>query len=483
MRTWLHGAITAVTLHTGAVAASPPEVLFIAIDDLNDWVGCLGGHPQALTPNIDRLAGEGVLFTNAHCQAPICGPSRASIMTGLAPTTSGIYLQIDDRDIRNANPATRRAVFLPDYFENHGYTTRGAGKIYHKGDAARTFDEFGHGTNMGPKPKKRFKWDPKAMGLERNTQTDWAAYPERDAQMPDFKTAAYAMAQLRSDRNQPLFLAAGFVRPHVPWYVPAKWFAKHPVADIETPPYRADDMDDVPAMARKVAEVPMMPTTEWAIAHGEWKAMLQAYLACVTFVDAQVGKVLDALEESGRADRTVVVLWSDHGYHLGEKNRFAKQAIWERDTHVPLIIRAPGIAGRRRCDAPVQLLDLYPTLLELCGLPPNPQNDGHSLVPLLEDPEADWPHLAVTSYGAGNVSIRNRSHRYIVYEDGSEELYDLRNDPNEWTNLADRPASEALKKALSQARPTKPAPLADKSRYDINPYWRQKTAARKKGER
>jgi arylsulfatase A-like enzyme len=472
----------AVAFLLGTVRADPPDVLFIAIDDLNDWVGCLGGHSQALTPNIDRLAGQGVLFTNAHCQAPICGPSRASIMTGLAPSTTGIYLQIQDQKIRDAAPATRKATFLPDWFEKHGYLTRGAGKIYHNGDGARTFDEFPHGTDMGPKPEKRFKWDPETMGRGGNTQTDWAAYPELDDPMPDFKTAAYAVRQLKAGRDQPLFLAAGFVRPHVPWYVPAKWFERHPLAGIRTPPYRADDLDDIPAMALRVAEVPMMPTTEWAIDSDEWKSMVRAYLACVTFADAQVGKLLDALEASGRADRTVVVLWSDHGYHLGEKNRFAKQAIWERDTHVQLIIRAPGIGAGKRCDAPVQLLDIYPTLLELCGLPPNPRNDGHSLVPLLKDPAAEWPHLAVTSYGVGNVSIRSRSHRYIVYEDGSEELYDLKNDPNEWTNLAGHPGSEPIKRQLARARPQTEAPLAKGSSYDINAYWRGKTTRRKKAK-
>lgn len=478
MMTRLRAATAALALHLAA-AAAPPDVLFIAIDDLNDWVGCLGGHPQALTPNIDRLAGEGVLFTNAHCQAPICGPSRASVMTGLAPTTSGIYLQIQDKHIRGANEATRTATFLPDSFEKHGYHTRGVGKILHKGDGAGIFDDYSPGHHMGPKPEVRFKWDPRKMKLEGNTQTDWAAYPDHDREMPDVRTAAWAVEQLKTKRDQPVFLAAGFVRPHVPWYVPAKWFAKHPLADIQTPPYRPDDMDDVPEMGRRVAAVPMMPTTEWAIANDEWKAIVQAYLASVTFVDAQVGKLLDALEESGRADRTVVVLWSDHGYHLGEKNRFAKQAIWERDTRVPLVIRAPGIGGGQRCDAPVQLLDLYPTLLELCGLPRNPQNDGHSLVPLLKDPTSEWNHLAVTCYGVGNVSIRSRTHRYIIYEDGSEELYDMKADPNEWTNLAARPDSEAIKERLAKARPGKEAPLAKMSRYDINAHWRSKTRDRK----
>ena len=459
------------------VVAEKPNVLFIAVDDLNDWIGCMRGHPQAITPNLDRLAKEGMLFSNAHCQAPICGPSRASIMTGLAPTSTGIYLQIKDAEIKNANAAAAASVFMPDWFERQGYKTMGAGKIYHNGDKAKTFDEFSRGSDFGPKPKKRMKWP--VEGVPPGTQTDWGAFPDRDDQMPDFKTAAYAVEKLKQKHDKPFFLAAGFCRPHVPWHVPQKWFDLYPVESIQTPPYKPDDMDDVPEIGKRIAEMPMMPTTEWAIESGEWKNIVQAYLACITFVDAQIGKVLDALRESEYAENTVVVLWADHGYHLGEKNRFAKQAFWERDTRTVLMFKVPGITAGKTCDAPAQLLDIYPTLLELCGLPANPQNEGNSLVPLLKNPDAESNRFAVTSYGQGNVSMRSRTHRYILYEDGSEELYDMMKDPNEWTNLASRPESAAIKSRFKAGVPKQQVPLSTKSSYTVNEYWRAKVEASK----
>jgi len=454
-------------------SAGKPNVLFLAVDDLNDWIGCMGGHPQAITPSIDRLAEEGVLFLNNHCQAPICGPSRASLMTGLYPSTTGSYLQLADKNIQKANPAAAESVFLTEWFRRNGYKVMGAGKILHNGGEI-LFDEYGQKKDMGPKPKKKFRFEPKETGFPRGTNTDWGAYPERDEEMPDFKTAAYAIGKLKEKHDRPFFLAAGFCRPHVPWYAPQKWFDMHPVENIQTSPYLPGDMDDVPEMGRRIAEVPMMPTTEWAIENGEWKNIVQAYLACSTFADAQVGKVLDALRESEYANNTVVVLWADHGYHLGEKNRFAKQAIWERDTRTVLIFKAPVARPAGRCEAPTQLLDIYPTLLELCGLPPNPQVEGDSLVPLLKNPAAEWNEIAVTSYGKGNVSLRDRTHRYIVYEDGSEELYDMVKDPNEWANLADNPEYAAIKARFKTAVPKNQVPLSKVSSYNINDYWKAK---------
>jgi len=458
---------------------SKPNVLMIAVDDLNDWIGCMGGHPQAITPNIDRLAKEGVLFLNNHCQAPICGPSRASLMTGLHPTTTGIYLQLSDGNIQKANPAAAKSVFLTEWFRRNGYKVMGAGKILHGGGKI-LFDEYGQKKDMGPKPKKKFKFESKDTGFPKGTQTDWGAYPEHDEQMPDFKTAAYGVGKLKEKHDKPFFLAVGFCRPHVPWYVPQKWFDMYPVDQIKTPAYLPDDMDDVPEMGRRIAEVPMMPTTEWAIKTKEWKNIVQAYLACTTFADAQAGKVLDALSESEYADNTIVVLWADHGYHLGEKNRFAKQAIWERDTRTVLVFKAPSAKPGGHCEAPTELLDIYPTLLDLCGLPPNPQVDGDSLVPLLKTPDVEWNKIAVTSYGVGNVSLRDRTYRYIVYEDGSEELYDIRKDPNEWVNLAADKRYALVKAGFKKQLPQTQAPLSKVSSYLINDYWRDKVQANKK---
>lgn len=457
-----------------AFTQEKPNILFIAVDDLNDWIGVLGGHPQTLTPNMDKLASKGILFTNAHCQAPICGPSRASLMSGLYPTSTGNYLQLKDNQIQKSNEASAQSVFLPDYLEGQGYKTMGVGKIYHNGDGAKTFDEYGGVfEKFGPKPTKRFKYDPAWFDKPGGTQTDWGAYPEADSLMPDYKSAKWAIERLKLDHEKPFFLAVGFVRPHVPWYVPKKWFEPFPREDIVLPPYLVNDMEDVPEMGKRVADVPMMPTTEWLKETQQWEDVVQSYLACIHFVDAQIGKVLDALEQSEYANNTLIVLWSDHGYHLGEKNRFAKQALWERDTKTVLMIKLPGVENQKVSTKPVQLLDMYPTILDVCGLQPNRMNEGHSLVPLIENPkDKDWAHVAITSYGKDNVAIAGERFRLIQYEDNSRELYDLKKDPNEWDNLAGQKKYKKVISRLQQHIPPKQAELSAYSRYTINEYFR-----------
>ncbi|MDN3690046.1 sulfatase [Cyclobacterium jeungdonense] len=464
-----------LSLSTISYAQENTNVLFIAIDDLNDWIGVLNGHPQTRTPNIDALAKSGMLFTNAHCQAPICGPSRASVMSGLYPTTSGNYLQMRDTNIKKSNAASGKAILLPDYFEKYGYKTMGVGKIYHNGDGAQTFDEYGGTFEMyGPRPPKRINYNPEWYGKPKGTSTDWGAYPSEDRLMPDYKSAQWAVEKLNQNHDKPFFLAVGFVRPHVPWHVPQKWFDKFPVKDIQTPAYLPDDFDDIPAFARRVTEVPMMPTTDFLMESNQWKDVVQAYLACINFVDHQVGKVLKALKESDYANNTIVVVWSDHGYHLGEKNRFAKQALWERSTRTVLIIKELNAVKGRESNKPVQLLDIYPTLLELSGLPANKQNEGHSLVPLLEnDKAANWPYAAISSFGRNNTAITGENFRLIQYEDKSIELYDSRKDPNEWKNLAQ---VEGFEQEINRLRGFIPKEQADLSKYSIfnlNDYWRK----------
>lgn len=467
--------ILALVLSAGdqvANAQDHPNVLFIAIDDLNDWIGCMKGHPNAKTPNMDALASRGTLFTNAHCQAPICGPSRASLFTGLLPTTTGIYGQVSDKKLRSASPATRDVTLLPDYFEQQGYATFAAGKLFHNGDAAKVFEDYGPKNSFGPKPKTRFKYDPASFPEKiGNTQTDWGAFPERDSEMPDFAIANYGVEKLRAEHDKPFFLAVGFMRPHVPWYVPQKWFDMHPIDSIELPPYLASDYDDIPALSQRVNELTAMPTTTWAIENGEWKNIVQAYLACTTFVDAQVGKVLDALEASEYADNTVVILWSDHGYHIGEKNRFAKQALWDRASKMPLIVTVPSGKGGELCDKPVGLVDLYPTVVDLCGLPANDANEGRSIVPLVKDSQTNWPYSTITSYGQHNHAIQTQRYRFYQYEDGSRELYDHLADPNEWTNLASKPETRAVAERLAQSLPKSPAPAALHIGYPTNEYF------------
>jgi iduronate 2-sulfatase len=318
-----------------------PNVLMISIDDLNDWIGAMGYHNKNVTPNIDKLARKGILFNNAHCQAPLCGPSRASIMTGLRPSTTGIYGMIDDNDIKEAVESLGHQVtFLPEYFRQNGYKTMGVGKIFHSHAPDGVFDESGGRIGgFGPSPSEHFHWD------QPKTSTDWGPYPSNDEEMADYKSAQWTIDKLQQEHDRPFFLAVAFLRPHVPWYVPEKWFEKHPLSSVQTPPYLPGDMTDIPAIGADLASVPMMPTTDWAIKNKQWENICQAYLACISFVDHYVGQVLNALENSAYKNNTIVVLWSDHGYHLGEKNRFAKHSLWERATKVPLIIAGPNLPG------------------------------------------------------------------------------------------------------------------------------------------
>lgn len=452
---------------------NPPNVLMICIDDLNDWLGCMDGHPNAKTPNIDRLAAEGVLFTNAHCQAPLCGPSRASLMTGLRPSTTGIYGMIDDDLIDKDNPSTEGIVFLPEYFKNKGYHTMGIGKIFHHHAPDGVFDESGGRVpGFGPTPPERFVWSgqPGKEGYSR-TSTDWGAFPEADSLMPDFQSTQWTIERLNRDFDQPFFLAVGFLRPHVPWYVPQKWFDLHPLEDIKTPPYLESDLDDLPAIVREIDDLPMMPTTEWAIESGEWPKIIQAYLACVSFVDFYVGEILNALENSEYAENTIVVLWSDHGYRLGEKGTFAKHCLWEEGTKAPLIFAGPGIEKGKIIHSPAEMLSIYPTLLEMSNLEPYLKNEGVSLAPVLKGETESVQDFALTTYGWGNHGIRTENLRYIRYNDDSEEFYDHRTDPNEWYNLAQKNEGADEIQTLKKFLPEQDRPYAEHSVYNFNPYF------------
>ena len=433
---------------TVQASAVQPNVLFICVDDLNDWVGCLGGHPQAKTPYIDALAARGTLFDNAHCQAPICGPSRASFLSGRYPHETGLYDQPRSKQGKMIDDAKNfRGQLLTEYFSQHGYETIAAGKITHGYPLKKAVNMAGPEGRAGPKPKGpkppndvRFNFRPDYSQPYTGTQTDWAAFPDRDTEMPDHQTADWVIDRLNEKRSRPFFMAVGFHRPHVPFYVPQKWFDQHPLDKVIIPEIKDDDLRDVPEMGVRVHELPRYPQLPWLRANDneQLRKCTQAYLACTTFVDAQVGRVIRSLEKSPHAGNTIIVLFSDHGYHLGEKSRVSKHGLWEEATRVPLIIVQPGKERSQVCSRPVGLIDLYPTLLELCGLPARQANSGKSLVPLLNkpsDPQVRWRKSIITTYARGNHSLRSQRHRYIRYQDGSGELYDHRQDPNEWNNL------------------------------------------------
>jgi arylsulfatase A-like enzyme len=439
-----------------------PDVLFIAVDDLNDWVGFLRGHPQTKTPNIDRLAARGMAFLNAHSPSALCNPSRTALLTGLRPSTSGIYGNTPDW--RSAEIFAGVAT-LPKYFHANGYRTLGAGKIFH----AHTFAAAGFaGYN------DLSAWDAFYPALDRQLPDevgpptrpasgspfpglDWSSVVVDDRAMGDGQTVAWVEQQLATETAAPRFVAAGIYRPHEPWYVPPHYFAMHPLASIELPAVRDDDGDDIPEAAPE--EFSAARIHEWVSAEVKWAEAVQAYLASVSFADAMVGRLLDALDASGRADRTIVVLWGDHGFHLGEKHRWRKSTLWEESTHVPFIVVAPGVTtpGSRSAHA-VSLMDIYPTLAELAGLDVPTHVEGKSLVPLLEDPSREWDFPVVTTYGYGNHAVRTDRYRYIRYVDGSEELYDHASDPNEWTNLASDRRYADLKAQLRRALPARNAP-------------------------
>lgn len=436
-------------------ADTRPNVLFIAVDDLNDWVGVLGGHPQARTPHMDALAARGTLFANAHCQAPVCNPSRASLMTSLLPSTSGIYFL--NPDIADS-PVAAHAETLPTRFTREGYRVRAAGKLFHANENQTYFEDFaGNFGGFGPTPEKKIS-QPHGHPL-----WDWGAYPDNTADMPDDKIAEWAVTQLQESHDEPFFLGVGFFRPHVPMYVPQEWFDLHPLDDIILPEVLETDRDDIPQYALDLTTLEhVAPTHEWILESGEWKHAVQSYLASVSFADACVGKVLDALDRSLHRDNTIVVLFSDHGFHLGEKARWAKRSLWEDGTRVPIIIVDPRNPTAAVTQAPAGLIDLYPTLLELCGMTPDPLHEGHSLVPLLKDPAAAWAHAAITSFGPGNHAIRDERWRYIQYHDGAQELYDHTVDPNEWTNLAADPEHAGTIKHLQTFIPKTDAPILGK---------------------
>lgn len=427
---WCIILFMAASTATGAV--DKPNIIFLPVDDLNDWIGCMGGHPQAKTPHIDNLASRGVLFANGHCQSPVCNPSRASLMTSLYPSTSGIYfLNPDPMD----SPVVKKATFLPKRFENEGYHVSGAGKMFHGGQNRKYWPNWvGNFGGVGPFPRK------KLCPFKGHKLWDWGVFPEQDEQMPDFKTAAWAVNALKQKYEKPFFLAAGFARPHVPQYAPQKWFDLYPLDTLKLPSVLENDIKDVSQYGINITRLKhVAPTHEWVVKSDEWKPLVQSYLACVSFVDDQVGKIVRALDNSPYKDNTYIILFTDHGFHLGEKERWAKRSLWEDGTRTPMIIAGPGIVKGKICNKPVQLLDIYPTLLALTGLEPDPKHEGHSLEPLLKNPDAAWAHMARTSFGPGNYAIVSERYRYIHYNDGTEEFYDRRSDANEWHNQVKNP--------------------------------------------
>ncbi|MSU47915.1 MAG: sulfatase [Opitutus sp.] len=488
----------------------PPNVLFIAVDDLNDWIGPLRGHPQVKTPNIDRLAQRGVVFANAHCAAPLCNPSRAAVFSGHQPFETGV-LANDEKAIRTARPDL---VLIPQHFQQAGYRTYGSGKLLHQKGRGLCEEEFypeqrwspftpeatsytaaelpSKGTE-NPRHRTVLKGRPVTLPLNRmpsdraaassnGESFDWGPLEVDDADMGDGQIADWAVTQIRQQPakpTQPWFLAVGFYRPHIPLFAPKKYFDLYAEIDIQLPVVKPDDLDDLSATGRAWARDAVTAGSHAAVVkYGQWKAAVTAYLACVSFVDAQVGKLLDALDASSAADNTVIVFWGDHGWHLGEKEHWGKWTGWQRATRVPFIV-APAKSGPTAnfprgvtCAAPVGLIDLYPTLIDLCGIAGRPGLAGQSLAPMLKNPATASDRHILTCFDAGNYSLTGPRWHYIRYADGNEELYDSPNDPHEWTNLAGRPEVRGVQQEMAgklpvvaaSSRDTPPPPKAKSGR-------------------
>jgi iduronate 2-sulfatase len=448
--------------------ADRPNVLFISIDDLNDWTGTLKGHPQAITPNLDELCNQGILFTNAHCSQAVCAASRNSLLSGIHPTSSGWYGSTSAMR-KTYEQVMQDHKMLPQYFKDNGYKTLAVGKIFHQGvtdykdkiedfwdevapeyDVPKDLKDRGDGyggTKFYPFPKNGSQIV-NHYGKDFNSGHSlcWGALDREDmpgGKMFDELISEWAVDKLSENHDKPFFLAVGFVRPHVPYTAPKKYFNLFNPDEIIIPDVPDGEMADVPMMGKSIAFGTIKIGDHYAVTNlsdSYWREMVMAYLACISFVDDQVGKVIEALEKSSYADNTIVVLWSDHGQHLGEKKHWRKQALWEESTKVPLYFKIPGHQTKGvQSNRVVSLLDIYPTLVDLCDLPKAEKLDGHSLVPLLHSPDMEWEKAVLSTWYYKNHAVRSENFRYIHYRDGSEELYDHRNDPGEHFNLAEDP--------------------------------------------
>ena len=487
---WVAGGAGQATPLFGAKKKAGPElnVLFIAVDDLRPALGCYG-HPLVKTPNIDQLAARGLTFTRAYCQQAVCSPSRTSLLTGMRPDTTRVYdLQTH---FRRHLPSTNT---LPEQFKRHGYTTTAFGKIYHKPhlDDPRSWSippwmadnhEWGSEANRASVQQKwnelqqanlssseHFYFDPAKRGSRSDGQLGWGmpsweARDVADNDLPDGKTADAAIAALRKLRSERFFLAAGFLRPHLPFVAPKKYYDLYPESEIEltentespldTPGFAMHDSEEL----RLYDDIPQAGP----IPKDKARELIRGYYASISYVDAQIGKLLHALDELGLRDNTVIVLWGDHGYHLGEHGLWNKHTNFEAATRSPLIVSVPGQRNAdRKTPALTEFVDIYPSLCEICGVSRPRGLEGSSFVPLINDPERLWKRAAFSQYpreipGAGpgmGHSIRTRRYRYTEWtvagtSSQTSELYDYEMDPLENFNIANHPRNLSLVNGLS----------------------------------
>ncbi len=414
------------------------NVLFLVSDDLNSWlIGDTTRYAgKVVAPNLTKLAESGVHFKRAYTAAPVCSPSRTAFFSGVAPWKSGHYHNTPGA---GESQPLKKALSLAGFFKKAGYTTAGYGKITHGWDQKEGWDEkIGH------------KRDPAPPGAPLTSvgrgEQDWGPIHLAEEDMNDTLNANNAIKRLTMKHDKPFFIACGLFNPHMPWYVPKKYFDMFPLDEVTLPPILEDDLADVPPLGRELTSG-KSKYVDAIVQAGLHKQGVQAYLATTAYADAQLGRVLDTLEKSPYRDNTIVVFLTDHGFHLGEKHHWQKATLWEEATHSLLMFRAPGVtpAGGGACERFVSLLDIYPTLAELTGIEPPDYLDGRSLVPLLKNPDAEWQSTALTGLTSKGgpwrpyITLRNETGRYIRYCDGQEEFYYAATDPHEWTNEIKNP--------------------------------------------
>lgn len=434
---------------TVAGAADRPNVLFIAIDDLNHWVTHLGRNQQAKTPNIDKLAARGVTFSRAYCAVPACNPSRAALMSGQRPWTTACYTN-GDKWKQILKPGEQ----LSAQFLKAGYHVAGAGKIYHSDEYfPAEWSEYMDDSELddhGGVPKNQGFHEPLKMDIQDEDISDW-------------HTVDWCIEQMNEERDEPFFIACGLHKPHLPFAVPRKYFDLFPRNEIELPPFRRDDLDDIPPAGIQMAN-PKGDQAKFEKS-GRWKDAIRSYLATCAYTDMNVGRLLEGLDQSGHRDNTIILLWGDHGWHFGEKHHWRKFALWEEATRAPLVWVVPGMTPKNAvCERTVDFMSLYPTLCDLAKIPIPDRIKGPSIVPLLRDPKSAWDLPAISTHGFMNHAVRAERWRYIRYADGSEELYDHEADPHEWTNLAGAAEHAAIKVDLARWLPKKNAPKRPKKK-------------------
>ena len=441
-----------LTVTSGAVHSQDRKmnVLFISVDDMNNDLGCYG-HPLVKSPNIDRLASDGIAFANAYCQFPLSSPSRSSLLTGMRPDKTKVFnltyhFRQDLPDL----------VTLPQMFINNGYQVARVGKMYHYGNpgdiGTNGLDDresWIERINPAGRDKTSLELDLINYTPKRGIGSAMAFLKDisgKDEDHTDGKVAAEVIKLMEKHKDKPFFIAAGFYKPHCPWITPGKYFDMYNPGDIKLP----EISDKTPADYPEEALASTTPWPYFGIKNKEALECKLAYYAAISFVDAQIGKLIDAVEELGLADNTVIVFWSDHGYHLGEHGLWFKQSCFEESAKSPLIISVPGYrSAGQSCSRIVELVDIYPTLAEIAGLNPPSDLEGHSLLPLLKNPKAKWDHPAFTQVQRGNIpghSVRTEKWRYTEWNFGkaAAELYDEINDPKEMNNLAADPKHAKL---------------------------------------